>query len=156
MNWRTVVGLVVVVAVAGALWTVARLGAPTPKDMRAPALDVGPDTLTDAGDDVIEQALRQIPDADSSLIKSRWTEEIGGVDLSALSPDQLELVVRHANARRCTCGCGYTLAACRTYDPTCPKSGPIVEALRDSVLAGRIRDANGLRERPKRSASSGG
>ena len=46
------------------------------------------------------------------------------------------------------CGCGYTLAACRTYDPTCPESGPVAEALRDSILAGHVRSAEGLRARP--------
>lgn len=105
--------------------------------------------LEEPGEGVVEEALMQIPGVDSVLIKSRWVDQIGNVDVSAMNPAQLELLVRHANARRCTCGCGYTLAACRMYDPTCPESGPVVEALRDSILAGDVRSADGLRPRPE-------
>jgi hypothetical protein len=103
----------------------------------------------DTGDAVIDQALGQIPaSADSAEIKARWMDDIKGIEIAALDDAQRDLFVRFANARRCTCGCGFTLAACRTYDPTCPVSEPILEALRDSITAGRIRSANGLRERP--------
>src|SRR5207244_4091094 len=89
----------------------------------------------------------QIP-VDSAEIKSRWTEDLRGVDLSALTAPQREILVRHANAERCTCGCGFTLAACRAFDATCPVSLPLAERLRDSVAAGLIRSAAGLRTRP--------
>ena len=75
-------------------------------------------------------------------------DEVKGVDLTAVTPGQREIFLRFANAERCTCGCGYTLAACRTYDTTCPVSLPIVKALLDSVCSGQIRSANGIRQRP--------
>ena len=105
----------------------------------------------DTGQGVIEQALRQIPgEVDSTELKSRWTDDARGVDLSVLTPAKREIFLRFANAERCTCGCGYTLAACRAYDLTCPVSLPRVESLLDSVRSGRISSARGLRERPAR------
>ena len=105
-------------------------------------------------DSTIEQALRQIPaPVDSAILKSRWVDEVRGVDASALSQERRELLLRFANAERCTCGCGYTLAACRSYDLTCPVSLPRVQSLLDSVRSGRIRSAAGLRERPREAAA---
>jgi hypothetical protein len=102
---------------------------------------------TDEG--VVEQALRQIPvPADSSAIKTGWRDEVAGVDVSSLDSTQLEIFLRFANSEPCTCGCGYTLAACRAFDLECPVSLPRAEALLDSVRTGRIRSAEGLRERP--------
>ena len=62
-------------------------------------------------------------------------------DVSHLSEAQRTVFVKLANAQRCTCGCGYTLAGCRTYDPTCEVSLPRVEALLDSVRRGLVREA---------------
>jgi len=102
----------------------------------------------DTGQGVIEQALRQIPgEVDSTELKSRWTDDARGVDLSVLTPAKREIFLRFANAERCTCGCGYTLAGCRAFDPTCPVSGPRVQRLLDSVRAGRAPDAA---SRPRR------
>lgn len=70
--------------------------------------------------------------ADSSL-KRRWVDEVKGVDVSGLDISQRSRFVGLANAEPCTCGCGFTLAACRSYDPTCPVSLPRAEALRDSI-----------------------
>lgn len=107
----------------------------------------------DTGDDsVIDEALRQtIPD--STAIKNAWVEEIPGVDLSELTAKQREVFVLLSNAQRCTCGCGYTLAACRIYDSSCEVSMPRVVALFDSVRAGTIRSAAGVRERPRSGTS---
>jgi hypothetical protein len=143
-RWIGIVAVLVLVlgvSVAVRQW---RAAAPRPAPSEAPA----PAPAEEPPEGVVEEALMQIPGADSSLVKTRWMDEIKGVDASALNPDQLELFVRYANARPCTCGCGYTLAACRTFDPTCPVSGPMVEAMRDSILAGYVRSADGLRERP--------
>ena len=108
-----------------------------------------PTKVTEPGDEVVDQALSQIPGlVDSAAIKSQWMDEVKGVDLTAATSTQREIFLRFANAERCTCGCGYTLAACRTYDTTCPVSLPIVQALFDSVRTGRIRSAAGLRQRP--------
>src|SRR5215470_10809379 len=42
-----------------------------------------------------------------------------GVDMSALSPEQRESALHKFNAESCTCGCKFTLAQCRIYDPAC-------------------------------------
>jgi len=148
MRLGTLVGIVAAIIVLGALWSVTRQATRPPVPPLPPPSTV-PDTLESDGETLISRALGQIPE-DSTAIKMRWMDEIANVDLGGLSGDRLERFVRHANARRCTCGCGYTLAACRAYDPTCPVSGPILESLRDSILTGRVRNANGLRKRPER------
>jgi hypothetical protein len=101
----------------------------------------------DTSEGVIDEALGQIP-FDSTAFKQRWVDELSELDLAALSTDQREIVLRFANAEQCTCGCGYTLATCRINDPTCPESLPRLEALLDSVRTGKIRSAEGLRQRP--------
>ena len=104
----------------------------------------------DTSDRVIGQALAQIPAAavDSVAFKSRWIDELPELDLEVLDPARREIFMRFANAERCTCGCGYTLATCRINDPSCPSSLPRLEALLDSVRTGKIQSAAGLRERP--------
>ena len=124
-------------------WRASR--APVPPGVMAQMSD------TSATDSVVAQALRQIPAlVDSEAIKNNWTENVRGVDLAALRPERLDLFLRFANSERCTCGCGYTLAACRAYDLTCPVSLPRVQSLYDSVANGVIRSAAGLRQRPVR------
>lgn len=93
-------------------------------------------------DDVHRRALAHDPQ------KSEWVDTIPGVDVSALSQQQLDAFLSSANTQRCTCGCGYTLAGCRVYDSSCQKSAKRVTALLDSVKTGRFRDAKGLRTRP--------
>ena len=115
---------------------------------RAGFLRPGRNASVDPSGDAIAQALRQArgdssPPAilDSTELKSRWTPEVKGFDVSDLSVARREMFVAFANAQRCTCGCGYTLAGCRTYDPSCPVSEPRVRALLDSVRAGRYSSA---------------
>jgi hypothetical protein len=119
----------------------------------------------DAGDRVIEQALREAPRSadtsgpslgdrhavavDSSALKHRWIDEVRGVDASALDARRREVFLRFANARECTCGCGYSLAACKASDMTCEVSGAALAALADSVRVGRLTSARGLRVRPR-------
>jgi len=104
---------------------------------------------TEPGDAVVEQALRQAREGSGTVApdrkpsstgseedKSRWVPEVKGFDASDLNRDRRTLFIRFANAERCTCGCGYTLAGCRTYDPSCPVSGPRVQVLLDSVRTG--------------------
>ena len=129
-----VVALLVGIAVAFGPWMKPR--ATEPPDAGAPV---------DTGEGAIGRALAVATDDDSL---SRWVEEVPGVELASLDPGRRTMFVRYANAERCTCGCGYTLAACRVYDDQCEVSGPRVAALFDSVLTGRIRSAEGLRERP--------
>lgn len=105
---------------------------------------------TGATDRLISRALGQIPATapDSTEIKTGWRDEVRGIDLAVFTPKQREIFVRMANAEPCTCGCGFTLAACRENDLTCPVSLPRVEGLRDSVLAGYAPNTRGLRKRP--------
>ena len=98
-------------------------------------------------DRAVEQALG-LARGDSVAYKTRWLDEVAGVGLSGLSGARREIFLRFANAERCTCGCGYTLAGCRASDMTCDVSGPRVAALLDSVRKGWIRDAPGIRPRP--------
>jgi len=82
---------------------------------------------TEPGDAVVEQALRQAREGSGTVApdrkpsstgseedKSRWVPEVKGFDASDLNRDRRTLFIRFANAERCTCGCGYTLAGCRT------------------------------------------
>jgi hypothetical protein len=114
----------------------------------APAAEASPEDeapATEAAipdDDVHRKALEGHSD------KSKWVEEVPGLDVSDLRPQQRDVFLSAANSQRCTCGCGYTLAGCRVYDSSCEKSGPRVAALLDSVRAGQVRDATGLRSRP--------
>lgn len=114
-----------------------------------------PATVTPApgepGPGVVEEAMRSAP-LDSAEIKSRWQDEVRGVDVTGLDAKQQELFVRFANAEHCTCGCGYTLAGCKASDMSCEVSGGRLEALRDSIRTGKVRVARGIRARP---ASSG-
>jgi thiol-disulfide isomerase/thioredoxin len=42
-----------------------------------------------------------------------------GVDTSKLTPEQRMAALHKLNAESCDCGCKYTLAQCRIYDPAC-------------------------------------
>ena len=97
-------------------------------------------------EDVVARAL-DIARGDSTH-KEQWVDEIPDLELASLSGPARETFLRIANGRRCDCGCGYTLAACRRFDSTCDVSGPRARALFDSVQAGQLSDASGFRERP--------
>jgi thiol-disulfide isomerase/thioredoxin len=45
-----------------------------------------------------------------------------GVDMSSLTPEQREVVLRKMNAETCDCGCKFTLAQCRIWDRGCSVS----------------------------------
>ena len=144
-------GIVVAIALAALVLRGApRPGDPAPGARGREAFSVpAPDPA--AGDpngdeDEVERALRLA--AIDSTKKSEWVDEIPDLDVSMLSPAQRVTFTRLANTRRCSCGCGFTLAACRRFDSTCDVSGPKVEALRDSVAKGLLADARGARERP--------
>ena len=104
-----------------------------------------PDTVG-ASEDVVARALRlaRIDEGE----KTRWVEELSDPDPSTLPAGPREVFLRIANTRSCTCGCGFTLAACRRFDDQCEFSGPRARALFDSVRTGRIRSAEGYRDRP--------
>jgi hypothetical protein len=111
---------------------------------RKPAGDPGARPVLDViGEAPVETAV------DSAAYKSRWLDDVRGLDLASLSPDRRAVFLVHANAQRCTCGCGYTLAGCRASDMSCEVSGPRLEALLDSVRSGRLTRADGLRAKPR-------
>lgn len=142
------IGLLGVVALAAGLGVAFVHLMPRPVE-RAAAPDARRVPLgDDPGEEVIGEALSRAP-VDSTAIKNRWVEEIPGADLADLPAERREVFVRFANAERCTCGCGFTLAACRALDPTCEVSLPRVTSLLDSVRRGQIHLVAGLRERPR-------
>jgi thiol-disulfide isomerase/thioredoxin len=63
-------------------------------------------------------------DGDIFLKHADRAKILPGVDISNLSPEQREAALHKFNAETCTCGCKFTLAQCRIYDPACPISGP--------------------------------
>lgn len=127
--WAALAAIAMLVTGVALVMRSARRPAPPP-----PAPATGAVAPGDSGSDrAIGEALKQ---AESD--KDRWVEEVPGVDLSGLDSARRAFFLASANAQRCTCGCGYTLAGCRAYDPTCEKSGPRVAALLDSVRRGRI------------------
>ena len=139
-RWIALASLVTLIAGLAAAWWLARPQRP------AEPVDAPGAGLT-APDDSIHRGLRHAAE-DSAAIKSRWVDEVPGFDLAGLDAARREVFVRFANAQRCTCGCGYTLAACRAYDPSCEVSTPRVQGLLDSVRAGRITSLKGIRQRP--------
>jgi hypothetical protein len=101
-------------------------------------------TPTGESDGERRQRLAGIP----ASRKTEWVDVVPGVDLGRLPAERREVFLRRVNSEHCSCGCGFTLAACRRFDSTCDVSGPRVDALLDSVVAGLASGADGLRERP--------
>jgi len=152
VNRSLLIGLLAVVVVAGGVFVALRPFLPKPVPKAAPPPTAA--ELKDPGSDVVARAMAGVPrdDAgaavDSSAIKSRWLDDLHGMDLTALTASQREIFLRFANSEYCTCGCGYTLAGCRNSDMSCEISGPRLDALMDSVRTGKIRSAKGVRTRP--------
>ena len=132
-------GIAGIALIAFLLRHAPRPGDPGPAPPRAALEDESPE-------DSVQRALR-LAGVDSTK-KNEWVDEIPGADVSGLTSKQAAVFIRFANAERCTCGCGFTLAACRRFDSTCDVSGPRVTALLDSVARGLVADARGLRQRP--------
>ena len=60
-----------------------------------------------------------------------------GVDTSKLTSEQRMAALHKLNAESCDCGCKYTLAQCRIYDPVCKISKERAAAIVDE--AGKLR-----------------
>jgi thiol-disulfide isomerase/thioredoxin len=73
-----------------------------------------------------------------------------GVNTRGLNPEQLAAALRKFNAEKCTCGCGFTLAQCRIYDPDCAISKDRCAAIVKEVLAGN------MKPKPSQPADSAG
>jgi thiol-disulfide isomerase/thioredoxin len=67
-----------------------------------------------------------------------------GVDMSRLSPEQRDAALHKFNAESCDCGCKFTLAQCRIYDPACQisqrRTGEIVKELGKSANASAVKE----------------
>jgi hypothetical protein len=59
--------------------------------------------------------------------------EIKVIDFSGLDAKQKRGALEAANAARCTCGCGMTLAQCVATDSTCPIRDSNVETIKHLV-----------------------
>ena len=105
-------------------------GAPVRASAPDPASTGAPERADETvGEDLVGRALRLA--AIDSTQKSEWVDDIPDLQLSAMSPVARGLFLRIANGRRCTCGCGFTLAGCRRFDSECELSGPRASALYD-------------------------
>lgn len=58
-----------------------------------------------------------------------------GVNTEGLTPEQRAAALRKFNAETCSCGCEYTLAQCRIYDPACKISMDRTAAIVKEVSA---------------------
>jgi thiol-disulfide isomerase/thioredoxin len=58
-----------------------------------------------------------------------------GVDTSKLTPEQRAAALHKFNAETCDCGCKFTLAQCRIYDPACQISKERTAAIVKEVAA---------------------
>jgi thiol-disulfide isomerase/thioredoxin len=60
-----------------------------------------------------------------------------GVNLTQLSPEQKAVALHKFNAESCDCGCKFTLAQCRIYDPACQISQQRTAAIVKEVSNGK-------------------
>lgn len=73
--------------------------------------------------------------------KTRFQDEFPGLEAAtALSPESRRLVVQWANAEKCSCRCGFTVASCLKLDSTCPNRPSnlqrVADASRDATTQG--------------------
>ena len=59
--------------------------------------------------------------------------ELSVVNFSDLTADGKRAALKEANAARCTCGCGMTLAQCVSTDMSCPLREGNVDRIRTMV-----------------------
>jgi hypothetical protein len=59
--------------------------------------------------------------------------EIKVIDFSGLDATQKRSALEAANAARCTCGCGMTLAQCVATDSTCPVRSENIDKIKTMV-----------------------
>jgi len=62
--------------------------------------------------------------------------QLPGVNLSKLTPEQRQAALHRFNAEGCTCGCNFTLAQCRIYDRNCSISKGRTEKIIEEVRGG--------------------
>jgi glutathione peroxidase-family protein len=54
--------------------------------------------------------------------ESEINDEIPGIDLTKLKPEQLKLLEQSLDAKKCPCPCGNTMLSCRRKHGSCPMS----------------------------------
>ena len=59
--------------------------------------------------------------------------QLTAIDFTSLNNDQKRAALVEANADRCTCGCGMTLAQCVATDMTCPVRESNITKIRGMV-----------------------
>jgi len=59
--------------------------------------------------------------------------QLTAIDFTSLNSDQKRAALLEANADRCTCGCGMTLAQCVATDMTCPVRASNITKIRGMV-----------------------
>jgi thiol-disulfide isomerase/thioredoxin len=62
-----------------------------------------------------------------------------GVNTEGLTPEQRAVALHKFNAETCSCGCQFTLAQCRIYDPACKISMVRTAAIVKEVSAGNAK-----------------
>jgi thiol-disulfide isomerase/thioredoxin len=77
-----------------------------------------------------------------------------GVDTTKLTPEQRTAVLHKLNAEACDCGCKYTLAQCRIYDPACNVSKERAAAIVKEAAKLPAKDAPDNTAAPASSAPS--
>ena len=75
-----------------------------------------------------------------------------GVDTSKLTPEQRMVALHKLNAEPCACGCKYTLAQCRIYDPACNISKQRAAAIVKEAAKLPVKDVPGNTATPASSA----
>ena len=78
-----------------------------------------------------------------------------GVDTSKLTAEQRMAALHKLNAESCDCGCKYTLAQCRIYDPACNISKERAAAIIKEAEKLPAKDAPGNTAAPPSSSPSG-
>ncbi|MGZ7074318.1 MAG: TlpA family protein disulfide reductase [Candidatus Angelobacter sp.] len=78
-----------------------------------------------------------------------------GVDTSKLMPEQRMAALHKLNAETCDCGCKYTLAQCRIYDPVCNISKERAAAIVKEAAKVPANDAPGNTGAPASAVPSG-
>jgi thiol-disulfide isomerase/thioredoxin len=78
-----------------------------------------------------------------------------GVDTSKLMPEQRMAALHKLNAETCDCGCKYTLAQCRIYDPVCNISKERAAAIVKAAAKVPANDAPGNTGAPTSAVPSG-
>lgn len=74
--------------------------------------------------------------ANSPEWKTRFQEEFPGLEAAASLPQESRrVVVQWANAEKCSCRCGFTVASCLKLDSTCPNRPSNLQRVAERIKA---------------------